>query len=255
MPTPHLPAELLDHVVDHLHDTEDALRNCCLVSKSWIRRTRRHLFASIEFPTASYLRSWKNTFPYSPTSPACYTTFMSIRFPLGVTAADAEEGGWIPTFSRVVHLMVYACRDDTEESLTPFHGLSPVLKSLCLTYDTFQPSPVFDFIRSFPLLEDLAVVDLVHGSINDDDEDFDWQLTTIQPPNPPNLTGALALAPEGTKTAIRRLLSLPGGPHFRKLNFRWSCKRDVPLMMALVEGCCSSLESIEIGLYDTCAFV
>jgi hypothetical protein len=31
-----LPAELLDYVIDHLCDTQDALRNCCLVSKSWV---------------------------------------------------------------------------------------------------------------------------------------------------------------------------------------------------------------------------
>ena len=35
----HLPAETLDHIVDHLHDTKDALRNCCLGSKSWVPRT------------------------------------------------------------------------------------------------------------------------------------------------------------------------------------------------------------------------
>jgi uncharacterized protein (DUF2384 family) len=58
MPNLHLPAETLDHIVDHLHDTEDALRNSCLVSKSWIPRTRKHLFADTEFPTEESLQSW-----------------------------------------------------------------------------------------------------------------------------------------------------------------------------------------------------
>jgi hypothetical protein len=39
MSDPRLPAEVLDHVVDHLHDTKAVLRNCSLVSKSWIHRT------------------------------------------------------------------------------------------------------------------------------------------------------------------------------------------------------------------------
>ena len=30
----HLPAEILDHIVHHLRDAEDALRSCCLASKS-----------------------------------------------------------------------------------------------------------------------------------------------------------------------------------------------------------------------------
>jgi hypothetical protein len=48
-----LPAEMLDHVVDHLYDTEDALRNCCLVSKSWIPRTRKHLSTITDSPPQS----------------------------------------------------------------------------------------------------------------------------------------------------------------------------------------------------------
>jgi uncharacterized protein (DUF2384 family) len=32
-----LPAEMLDHIVGYLHDTQDALKNCCLVSKLWAR--------------------------------------------------------------------------------------------------------------------------------------------------------------------------------------------------------------------------
>ena len=57
MSNSHLPAEMLDHVVDHLHDARDALRNCCLVSKSWVPRARKHLFADIWFPTATRIQS------------------------------------------------------------------------------------------------------------------------------------------------------------------------------------------------------
>ena len=31
MSNPHLPTEILDRIIDHLHDTEDTLRNCSLV--------------------------------------------------------------------------------------------------------------------------------------------------------------------------------------------------------------------------------
>jgi hypothetical protein len=72
MSDPHLPAEMLDHIVDHLQDTEYALRSCCLVSKSWIPRARKHLFFDIVFHTAKRLELWKETFPDPSTSPACY---------------------------------------------------------------------------------------------------------------------------------------------------------------------------------------
>ena len=55
MSNPHLPAEILDYIIDHLHDTEDALRNCSLVSKSWIPRTRTHLFADVKLILISHL--------------------------------------------------------------------------------------------------------------------------------------------------------------------------------------------------------
>ncbi|KAF9644805.1 hypothetical protein BDM02DRAFT_3066647, partial [Thelephora ganbajun] len=44
-----LPPEILDYIVDFLHDTPETLKQCCLVSKSWVSRTRKSLFADIEF--------------------------------------------------------------------------------------------------------------------------------------------------------------------------------------------------------------
>ena len=107
MSNPHLPAELLDHIVDLLYDCETALRNCCLVSKQWIPRSRRHLFADITFDTEKQLKSWKETFPDPSTSPGHYARSLYVNF-FKVTAADAEAGGWIRGFSRVVFLTVFA---------------------------------------------------------------------------------------------------------------------------------------------------
>ena len=120
MPPPHLPAELLDHTVDHLHDARFALKNCCLVSKSWVPRSRKHLFANVTFKTAARLQSWKTTFPDPSTSPACYTKDLVVWCPQLVTAADAEERGWIRTFSQVVHLGLDF--DWSKTSLLPFPG-------------------------------------------------------------------------------------------------------------------------------------
>ena len=106
MPNPHLPEELLDRVVDFLHDTEDVLRNCCLVSKLWIPRTRNLLFANVQFETREDLESWKEKFPDPLASPAYYTKTLfvgSLRF---AAATDAETCGWIRGFSQVVALKV-----------------------------------------------------------------------------------------------------------------------------------------------------
>jgi hypothetical protein len=244
-----LPAEILDHIVDHLHDTEDALRNCSLVSKSWIPRTQIHLFADVGFPTVESLQSWKETFPDPSTSPACYTKTLYVGCSEVVTAADAEVGGWITGFSCVVRLEVGSPADQV--SFVPFHGFSPVIKSLRVTIFALFSPHIFNLILSFPLLEDLAVTIDRRTPNDDDDGDHngsDWLPPAVRPSSIPMLTGSLELLLwGGMKHTIHWLLSLPGGIHFRKLIWRWSYEADLPLMMALVERCSHTLESLDIS--------
>lgn len=243
----YLPEELLDHVVDLLHDTRDTLKSCSLVSKSWIPRTRKHLFARVGLHREANLQSWKNTFPDPSTSPAHYTQTLSIVFPLVITAADAGEGGWIPTFSRVVHFEVDIRKTSPPVTLVPFHGFSSAIKSLCVTFADFPPARVSSLIHSFPLLEDLSAVS--YGRFNGDDR-FDEKPVTTQPSSPPAYTGSLVLfLKTGMDPIVSRLLSLPSGLHFRELSLAWNHSHDVPLTMALVESCSSTLESLCINCH------
>ncbi|KAF9789308.1 hypothetical protein BJ322DRAFT_992451, partial [Thelephora terrestris] len=50
-----LPPEISDHVVDLLHDEPDALRMCCLVSKSWVPCAQKHLFHEVVFDYRRWL--------------------------------------------------------------------------------------------------------------------------------------------------------------------------------------------------------
>ena len=102
----YLPPETLDYIVDLLHDESSALNECCLVSKSWIPRTRRHLFAHIQFYSADDLKSWKKTFPDPAKSPAYRTHTLFIGCVQFIEEGDAEEDGWIQAFSRVEQLVV-----------------------------------------------------------------------------------------------------------------------------------------------------
>src|ERR1700722_5972684 len=43
----HLPLELVDRIIDHLHDSPSDLRNCALVAKAFLPSSRLHLFYSI----------------------------------------------------------------------------------------------------------------------------------------------------------------------------------------------------------------
>ena len=176
MSHPLLPAELLGHTVDHLHDTRDALKSCCLVSASWVTRTRRHLFANVAFRSEKRPTIMKKYVSRSLQVPACYTDHLAVSCLKEVTPADAEECGWIPTFLRVARSDVDI--SGPEISLLQFYGFSPSLRSLQICYNN-SPSPrILNLIHLFPLIEDLSLVTC------DDDpvEDFDGPHAAVRPP-------------------------------------------------------------------------
>ena len=253
MSNPQLPAELLDLIVDHLHDAYGALMNCCLVATSWIPRTRTHLFADIRFRAEEGLESWKMTFPdITPSSPARYTKTLRIDCPHVITAADVEAGGWIRCFSQVVQLELGSQKlyvDESDLFLSPLQRFSHVVKSLLIDSRPLHSSQIFHLILSFPLLEDLTVINPNRAMANDDGGSDD------HPSNPPAFTGSLQLMVLGVRPLVRRLLSLPGGIHFRKLMLTFY-RQDTPLITALVEGCSHTLETLDIicDPYSACVW-
>ncbi|KAF8486581.1 hypothetical protein JB92DRAFT_2547039, partial [Gautieria morchelliformis] len=42
-----LPGELIDQVIDHLHDDPPSLRACCLTCHAWAPSSRFHIFHDI----------------------------------------------------------------------------------------------------------------------------------------------------------------------------------------------------------------
>ena len=239
-----LPPEILDLVVDHLYDDPTTLKACCVVDKSWIPRTRKHLFAHIEFHAQKlHVELWKKTFPDPSNSPAHYTRNLTIRDIPVITAPDTGEGGWIRTFHSVVHLRL-ECHgwEGLPASVVPFHGLSPTLRSLHLTATFID---VFDLVCSFPLLEDLALVLL--GSEIETDR---WNA----PSTSPKFTGSLDLRMiRGIGSAIRRLLDLPGGLHFTKITVLCPYN-DLGLITDLLSRCSDTLESLAVFNFFLSAF-
>lgn len=237
-----LPAEIVDLIIDYLCNEPAALKACCVVSKSWIHRTRKHLFARVEFHTRkSPIELWKKTFPDPCNSPAHHTRILSIYGILAVTAADVGAGGWIRTFHNTVHLhLQYSCLNGFRSSLVPFHGLSPTLRSLRLSSTS---SEVLDFICSFPFLEDLAWNPLSYGGGGRD-----------TPSTSPKLTGFLDLnVSNKIRLAVRGLLGLPGGLHFTKITMKGFIE-DTESITDLVSRCSDTLKSLDLSCYIPGAF-
>jgi hypothetical protein len=241
MSSPLLP-EILDLVVGFLHDNLDALKTCCLISKSWVHRTRRYLFVHVEFDLKSH-KLWKKTFPDPSNSPARYTRSLLIRTSKVFTFADVDVGGWIRIFSGVERLGVdvggyYGGRI----SFVALRGLSPTLRSLRLVCRIAPPpSEIFDLVCSFPLLEDLALF-----SLSDYSGVGGWSI----PSTSPKLTGCLDLRMHcGFRPTIHRLLELPSGLHFSKIIVSYFSK-DIGLTTDLISKCSDTLEFLSLYPFD-----
>ena len=237
-----LPQEMLDLIIDHLHNDLPALKSCCTTSKSWFPRSRKHLFARVEFHTQkSHIELWKEAFPDPSDSPACNTRVLSIRGLPAITAADADGTGWIHTFHRLVKLDLDTFGyDDHQISLVPLHHLSSTLTSLTLCHTSISPSEVFGLVCSFPLLEDLALLSCDGRSDTDG-----WDV----PSTSPKFTGTLDLrSMGGIRSVARQLCDLPNGLHFNKIMV--GClNEDFEPTMDLVSRCFDTLESIRLSFY------
>ena len=181
-----------------------------------------------------------------PDSPAYHTLTLTIGCTQAVTTEDAEPGGWIPTFSRVVRLELSISRIDPinpsgmEAILAPYHKFSPALKSLRIESKFLSYPPIFNLVRSFPFLEDLALIGC-HPWWEGNDSNLHQQQNVDPSASGPAFIGSLELLLGGLRNVARRLLDLPNGFHFRKLVLLWIGVEDLWWIMKLVEECASML--------------
>lgn len=228
-----LPQEITDHVVDLLHDHPATLKRCSVVSKSWVPRTRSHLFSHVTLNDWDYAR-WKTTFPDPANSPGCHVRTLTIDGSL----SGVEESSWVEDFSQVERLFMFLTSHAAFGRFLPFHTLSPCLRALHVF--THVPNPqIFNLICSLPLLEDLTLNGL---SVGNGDGPQIAALSTS-----PALTGTLEAIVQWTTPTLSLLLHLPGGLHFRKLKL-WACKseEDICLAADLVTACSDTLECLDV---------
>ena len=231
-----LPPELLDHIVDHLHDNPTTLKACCIVAKSWVPRTQSHLFADVGFDTEkNSVERWMKIFPDSSNSPAHHTHSLSISGLSVVSTETMDVGGWIRNFHNLVHLdLAHVPWEGRQAPLIPFHGLSPTLRSLRLISITHS---VFDLVCSFPLLEDLALICIPPESDGDAGRN-------VHRVSSPKLTGSLVL--EASRPVIPRLLGLSNGLNFVKIVVSCRDEEEARSATELVSRCSGTLESLTV---------
>ena len=238
MPTRCIPPEICDQIVDFLKDNPETLKQCCLTSKSWVPRTRKHLFSVVKFCSSDDIEAWKKTFPDPSESPAHHTHTLWINCPEAGITAEAAKGGWVQTFSRVVRFEVVGNVDASslEVYLAAFHN---TLKSIHVASFSIPHSQVIDLIYGLPLLEDLT--------LRGYDSGLDEPPIISPPSTSPALTGTLELRLIwGIARVTNRLLDLPNGLHFCKLRLLSYSAEDFFGVGKLVEACSDSLESLDV---------
>ncbi|KAF9786121.1 hypothetical protein BJ322DRAFT_769114 [Thelephora terrestris] len=204
--------EITDYIIDLLHDEPETHRQCCLVSRIWVPRTRKHLFGTIRFKSSADLDARKKAFQNSLSSPTYHTRCLVVNC-TRVAATILGEPGRVQSFSNVVRLEL------SSYFTTPLY------------------SEVFGFISSLPLLEDLEI-----KSVRVCNDACVFQHST----SPPS-TGTLGIyVARGMEFAARQLLDLPNGCHFRRLDCAWYLEDDVRWVRALVEGCAGTLQYVHL---------
>ena len=115
-------------------------------------------------------------------SPAHHTQTLSVWHPQLITALDVDV---ILSFCNVESLDVITSGwRDGWTPLAPSHRLSPVFRSLYLSFVSLPNSEIFDLICSFSLLEDVTLVSLGYRH-----RDKQWDA----PPTSPRLNRSLKI--------------------------------------------------------------
>ena len=238
MSDPRLPPEILDYIVDFLHRKPHRLKRCSLVAKSWVSRTRKHLFKKIEIASLTDLEAWWKAFPDPDSSPGCHVRCLLFNSVGCISSVVAGGCSLVRPFSNVVRLEMWSGKGILHDRFFS-HLLTGSRIHVGFETPGLTPSQFTELICSLPLLEDL---DIAVTAINKGDDDC----PVFQPLSSPPLTGTLSLSlAEGMEHVTCGLLNLPNGVHFRKFLFTWRLEEDFQWITALVEGCSNTLKYIE----------
>ena len=185
-PKMRLAQELVDYVIDSLHDDPTTLLQVSLVSKAWVGRTRAHLCKSLKI-TDSKLSSSDP----SHLTPLCrYVKILHLIWPADATDASAILDCFEQTGPHT--LVVHSCDLYTldEQTLRRCFAKFPRTSITALELRNISPShETFLILLSlFPNADDLAISvnKWITGQGPDDDE-------ITQFTSPPRLRGSLKL--------------------------------------------------------------
>lgn len=163
-----IPPEIVDHIIDFIDNTR-TLRACSLVARSWVSRSRVHLFRDVVLFSH---RHWQKDMPVGDTSPAVYTRILTMA------QGTTSKGRWIKTdnlypflshlrdFRNVENLILdgWLPSEFTPGGLKKYFGhFGERVRSLELGGETISPDSFLILLELLPNLEDLSVKQRLEG--------------------------------------------------------------------------------------------
>lgn len=237
-----LPQEIHIMIIKNLRNDKASLKSCSSVSTSLVEPSQRLLFSKVIFKQRGPpLKSWTKAFPDSSHSPARYTHSLRMS---EFTFRSIDELDHVCSFSNITKFYAEIKR---EGSITPqdffskLHGFSPNLKILHLHYPSMPLLGAFKFICSFPNLQGLDLADSPAEGVA-----CPWDV----PLTSPRFTWFLSLRSTRVDLIVEKLLDLPFGLHFSKIEVACSVK-DIEPAKKLVSQCSDTLKSFCISC-DPC---
>lgn len=235
---PELPQELIDQIIDHLHNDEKALYECSLVSHDWLDASRVHKFAKITLGRTKRA----NVDSYHGVVAAPYiqelTLYDSPSRPIPTSFANVRRlrlvGGVVPGVEDI-------------PSLLPFPMLNELTLIQCKLNDF---NHLAHLLHNFPRLSNLTtrlrytlaapgeIKDLPIGD-GDSCHSFTGSLVIDE-------ARARRVMESGIKMFIHLLPALPGGVHFRSIDII-TRRLDVTELNALLKACGSNLETLDLS--------
>ena len=237
MSPPALEPGVLELIIGNLFDERKTLKNCCVVSKSWVPLARQYLFHTIEFDSYK-LRLWKKAFPDPSNSPALHTRYLDLSGRRTVIGVGRHADPCIRSFCNVLGLILSFCAGESQVQplLVPYHGFSPNLKYLSLNFHApFQE--LFDLVCSFPSLEELYLN--IRSTDNDTVTD-----ERKAPSNSPTLAGSHELHGE-VRSVAWKWPDLPNTLHKVSVTMAGDVK-SASLTSDLLSKCSDTLEFLNI---------
>ncbi|EJD43724.1 hypothetical protein AURDEDRAFT_167101 [Auricularia subglabra TFB-10046 SS5] len=225
---PALPYELVERIVDYLHDDQPSLRACSLVAAAWRAASLSHMFATMRLLSVSRFRKFVHVTCFRPRI-ALYVRSMHLSF---AKMPDAFAD-LIPSIPHVAKNLETLGLEHTGHSpvVTRLleHPMFAAITALSLTHVWFGSFVhLRELICTFARLRDLSINNVT------------WDLGPDQLPDDPG-------EPSGPAPALRlRHLYLQFNGNFLPLLVRWmiSCQ-----MLSELESLGLYLESSSVTLY------